>query len=326
MVTASLRDEVEYIALSSLYGDPKAVENILVDGQRVGVPANVAAGIRHVRAVFLPALIYSKAEANGKPVQLERKGGPPRWLVHALRHVRSIFPSDDSPQEKPLRLWLDALCINHGDARETKEQLVHMGQVYRQAKVVVGWLGPADENSEMGIDTIKFVNDVMPPNWGDDEDKLQHPENYSPQHEWFKHIAHFWAEPDGDSATDVDESLPDNQNWLAVAHFLNRDYFNRSWILGEMGMARYPTFLAGTKILSWKHILRLTRLIEEMRDTESDIFPAKLRPMVHQFPLAIVYDFLADFEKRRKEDRQGQLDSSRQSDITQGTGSTNTYL
>ncbi|CAI6099300.1 hypothetical protein V2G26_005738 [Clonostachys chloroleuca] len=324
VITANLKDDIEFIALSSLYGDTTISEFIYIDNQRIPIPENIASGMRHVRAVFLPEPDNSKTDANGKVKNEKKPGGTPRWLVHALRLFRPMF--DDHSQGRPLRIWFDALCIDHNNAKETQHQLVHMTQVYRKAKIVVGWLGPADKDSEIAVDTIKVINEIIPPNWGDEEDKKINPQNYSPQHEWMKALAQFWAEPETtEEEVARPDGVPNNYHWIACRQFLSRDYFNRHWILTEMGRARHPTFLAGTKILGWKHILRLTALLQELRDKPSNVVPPHLVAALHQFPLGVVYDFLADFDQRHKAEKLERLQNTQRSDNTQFTSSSETY-
>lgn len=381
LITQSLTEDVEFLAISALYGDQKVEEIIFVNGHRVPVPQNLAQAIRHVRAVFLspqsftfPSSTYSSARStssiNLRPeaergrlapsksksqLRVPQTSPAPRWLKHALRHVRSILPKAPGQYKdaKPPRLliWLDAICVNQQDAAETKDSRAVMRQIYGQAKTVIGWLGMPleDGTTDLAMDSMKQVDEAIPPNWGDAEDQELHPENYSPQHEWMKKIAHFWeggydeaiaaypslieAHTKDDSRVPDPEDLQKNMNgsvtppkykyrnsaWASVCHILERDYFQRQWILDELAMAKFPTFLIGDRILSWKHILRLNRLIEEMRDSESDVFPAELKPMCHDFPLGIVYTLLSDFEKRQNEEKLGQVDSTSSSNRTGAT-------
>ncbi|KAI0170355.1 heterokaryon incompatibility protein-domain-containing protein [Pestalotiopsis sp. NC0098] len=68
-------------------------------------------------------------------------------LEAALRHLRW--------QEKPRILWIDAICINQNDIEEKSAQVPMMGEVYRQAKSVIVWLGHGLSNVE---NAIKWAN------------------------------------------------------------------------------------------------------------------------------------------------------------------------
>jgi hypothetical protein len=58
-------------------------------------------------------------------------------------------------------LWVDALCINQNDLEEKAAQVKFMGAIYRNAKVVVVWLGPpADAHDSVGQlfeDLVKYA-------------------------------------------------------------------------------------------------------------------------------------------------------------------------
>jgi Heterokaryon incompatibility protein (HET) len=56
-----------------------------------------------------------------------------------LRHLRK--------QHVARYLWIDAICMNEGDAVEKAEQIPLMGKIYETAKKVRIWLGDADEDT-----------------------------------------------------------------------------------------------------------------------------------------------------------------------------------
>lgn len=53
-------------------------------------------------------------------------------LFDALQRLRS---------DVPRTLWVDALCINQDDLGEKGHQVANMGQIYRNARRVIVWLG-----------------------------------------------------------------------------------------------------------------------------------------------------------------------------------------
>lgn len=64
-------------------------------------------------------------------------------LEAALRHIRS--------PDQPVRLWVDALCINQCDIPKKNSQVKNMGRVYKNAQEVLLWLGlEITEEPEMG--------------------------------------------------------------------------------------------------------------------------------------------------------------------------------
>ena len=62
-------------------------------------------------------------------------------LYNALRQI--AFNSS----LKSRRLWVDALCINQDDVIEKSHQVGMMGEIYRNAEIVVVWMGSGSENT-----------------------------------------------------------------------------------------------------------------------------------------------------------------------------------
>ncbi|KAF2672779.1 hypothetical protein BT63DRAFT_420986 [Microthyrium microscopicum] len=61
-------------------------------------------------------------------------------LAVALRHLE--------PTEKPLVLWIDAICINQSDNVEKSHQVSQMKDIYSAATSVTVWLGPFADGSD----------------------------------------------------------------------------------------------------------------------------------------------------------------------------------
>lgn len=277
--------------------------------------------------------IHSSRSAPTSPAPRSPKlSSKPGWIKNSLGSVRLVFSSkgiNSLGGKKPptkLRLWIDYLCLNKIDPQEQGTQRTDLMRIHQEAKAVVGWLGmkEKDGTTDEAINTIEFVDGAVPRNWGNAEDKQKYPENYSPRHEFMNHIAHFWAPlipfvPPKDYGGLDDFERTKNRTdaqakvtgpWISVARFLTCEYFTRSWILDEIAFAKFPVFLVGDRILNWEHLLRLARLIEELRDTESNVFPANLKPIVHDFPLGIVWTLLKEFENKQKEEENKQLEST----------------
>lgn len=311
LVTVPLRDDLEFIALSSLYGDSNVRENILVNNKSVTITSHHAGALKHLRAVFFPTISHPQDQDQDR-----RRGSggraPPRWLRHLLKHASSILPLPELEGQTPLRLWLDVLCINQLDHQEKQNQVLAMSRIYGSAKMVIGWLGLKSDTSDAGLSVMKEIEDAMPPNWGleDDGDKELNPKDYAPYHQWARKIEHIWQDsPDGTPAFMGD-------HWVGANDFMNRPYFQRRWILEEIALASFPAFLIGDTIVSWKQVLRLNRFMEEFKDTESDLFPPRLRAMVADLPLGTIHALLDEFVRRRKLDDAMALATSRSS---QGT-------
>lgn len=72
----------------------------------------------------------------------------------ALRRLRNA--------EEIQILWIDSICINQNpDAvDERNQQVALMGEIYRNAKHVVVWIGESDERTERALQTIKEISDL----------------------------------------------------------------------------------------------------------------------------------------------------------------------
>ncbi|KAH0432372.1 heterokaryon incompatibility [Colletotrichum camelliae] len=72
-------------------------------------------------------------------------------LESALRHVASSFWNDEEPGPT---LWVDAICIDQQNETERTQQVAQMGAIYSTATRTMIWLGPADEDSDLAIQTL----------------------------------------------------------------------------------------------------------------------------------------------------------------------------
>ncbi|KAH7113094.1 hypothetical protein EDB81DRAFT_922441 [Dactylonectria macrodidyma] len=277
LVTLSLNGDVEFIAISSLLGDPTQQEIIMLNQSPIPVPVHISLGLKHARAVFYPAV----GKANQESLDKKKETQSPGWLRSLLRH----FGGTEHEGKPKLRVWIDCICINAMNRRENAESNLIRYHVYQQAKMVVGWVGLKIPQTDIGIQLIQAFDYAMPETWQEPGDKETHPENYSPHHKWAIPITHLFN-PQADAA-------------IGTADFLNRDFFQRCWILEEMAMARVPTFLIGDAIVSWKQLLRLNLAMEEFKDHESNVCPASTRPMIHEFPLGTIHALLDQFKKRK---------------------------
>lgn len=183
LVTVNLNHEPEYLALSCLYADKAETQRININGYPMAIPAQLEEALRYVRAVFFPTMRQPPAVGSGEQqVHSLKEKRAPRWLLNLLKHVSSILPDPALERTTPLRIYVDLLCVNQHEERETTR--VRLAQVFGAAHMVIGWLGPKMEHSDAALAVLKEVDDAMPRNWGDPEDRAEHPENYAPKHEW----------------------------------------------------------------------------------------------------------------------------------------------
>lgn len=286
LVTVSLdKLESEIYGLSSLLGDQDATETIYVDGKAVNITSHQAGGLRGMRYVF--SSNSSKHQRQSWPPSTAPKAeNSKQGLPQRLRHLLRI-------PEPGLYVWLDSLCVNTNDETETAHLKNTMKRVYRKAKLVAGWLGPANETTLAGLSVFTSIDEAMPRFWGDPGDRDLHPENYAPQHKCFERLRPLWA--DGDDGT-LAFMLP---HWVGGNDIMHRSYFQRQWILQELFMATNPAFMIGVHMVPWGIVLSLNRLFEEFKDNESNIFPSSYRAAIAKLPLGTVYELLEEIMRRK---------------------------
>jgi hypothetical protein len=114
------QDGKPYNAVSYYWGNINEVENVIIHRSDEGVPGLVCE----------------------VPVT--------KNLTAALRQFRAKA----SANKEPLRLWIDALCINQTDARERQVQIMYMKFIWINAARIWIWLGDSDEVVEGGLATL----------------------------------------------------------------------------------------------------------------------------------------------------------------------------
>lgn len=134
-------------------------------------------------------------------------------LFWALLHLRR--------QDRPVRLWVDALCINQRDKVEQNHQVQQMRDIYQKAWNTIIWLGPeADGNTDLAA-------------W-----------NFSQRHSSsapgvdFEDADGFFRTPAGGDR-DVDVEV------------LSRPWFRRLWVVQEAVVSPRLFLQCGYRWISW---------------------------------------------------------------------------
>ncbi|UPK96801.1 hypothetical protein LCI18_007736 [Fusarium solani-melongenae] len=82
---------------------------------------------------------------NGKCVTIRKN------LDSAIRYIRD--------ENEPLRLWVDAICINQQDLSERTSQVEMMSEIYQQAQSLTVFLGEGNEDLSELFTFIQDIND-----------------------------------------------------------------------------------------------------------------------------------------------------------------------
>jgi hypothetical protein len=125
LFTTSLTRELEYSALSYVWGESEVRKKVTVNGLSIDVTTNLANALLNIRSTILPLL--------------EAEGTAPY-------------------------IWADALCINQTDIIERNEQVMRMGKIYKSASHVLSWLECGNDEIRLGLQTIREIADNLKAN------------------------------------------------------------------------------------------------------------------------------------------------------------------
>ncbi|KAI4217694.1 MAG: hypothetical protein LQ351_000290 [Letrouitia transgressa] len=158
-------------------------------------------------------------------------------LASALTHIRNEI--------EPRRLWADAVCINQSDTHERSLQVQHMGDIYANAQRVLIWIGEdcnneASECFELIEKTSIYLTAKL----------LQH-----------QSINDIPPIPYDDRSVNLD-----TQKWDMVRRLTDSEWFDRVWVLQEIGLARSATICYGKSTMAWSQLVELMLFISYRTD------------------------------------------------------------
>lgn len=341
LVNVKVTEDLEFIGLSALVGDLNDIEYMWINGCKVGIPANIGEALRNVRAVFRrdqsflyqiesnsssqtnfpplsprpprsgPSSINSNSNSNSNNNNTTHTSRPrhkktPGWLRHLLRGFQTLLPDQSNRgagRETPLRVWLDCVCLDQRNVKEEQQRRAHMALAYGAAKLVVGWLGPKDETTDLAVSNLRTMDALTPAEFGEPGDREAHPENYGPRMDFLRPLGEAWrAGNQSDPTRDPREGV----YFKASENFLMRPFFHRQWILEEVAMSQFPAFLMGDEIVSWMQVLKWNRLNEEFKERGCVHMPDDVKIIAEMIDIGTVHTLLEDFSKRRdKSDQRG---------------------
>jgi len=126
-------------------------------------------------------------------------------LAIALEHLQE--------EEKTITFWIDAICIDQSNLSEKSIQVQRMGNVFASAALVLAWLGPAADESEVALrELIRY--------------SYHCPSSY----EQLKH-----------TFSRVYAALP----FESIHAFFDRPWFKRVWVGQEVALNKHVIFVCG---------------------------------------------------------------------------------
>lgn len=149
-------------------------------------------------------------------------------LRSALRHLRS--PS------QVRWLWIDGICINQKNLDEQSQQVSIMREIYRSATRTIIWLGILGEDAKIGFSTCHAL----------ERRRLAGIEMEVSNDT--KILAQTGELPVDQSVTNKD--LPEKCR-TAVGCLVELPWFERIWVVQEIGVARDAVVVCGLEQISW---------------------------------------------------------------------------
>lgn len=206
-----------YEALSYVWGDPRRRCNITIDGATLSIPENLHGALSAFRHRPPP----SGSEGDSDSDRRNGSGGDAQQLVR--------------------RLWADAICINQEDMLERISQVEQMARIYAGARRVLSWLGweEGEEGRWHTQDAIRFIHDFME----DPEAGLRDARILLHHHDSANLAGHLTL-LSGDDRRWYEEQA---HKWAAIKFFFDIEYFHRTWIVQELGLAREAVMCTALK-------------------------------------------------------------------------------
>lgn len=200
------------------------------------------------------------------------------------RVVTSAIQKLRSP-DRPLVIWIDAICINQQDTIERSEQVVIMDRIYHSAAEVHIWLGEEGRTVKSALRIIRDVCNVTrvssiscdggercvcPKGWTNAIDREPYlaavdwdPEDIPIRHMntiFQKHREMFLSSGGGFFPPDVEG----NSYGLAVlmSELFGHAWFWRVWVMQEATLAKHAILYCGEEVAEWKELMTFHRWLD----------------------------------------------------------------
>jgi hypothetical protein len=145
-------------------------------------------------------------------------------------------------------MWVDAVCINQSNIQEKTGQVRMMRDIYRQANLVVAWLGVERETDARGFELMRKLYDTI---------EMPTLENF---------LLTDFSEP-------KELGFPDYTapEWADLCEILFRPYFFRVWIVQEILAGESCIFQCGNIIVERDVVLGVGAILERFSELKACI-------------------------------------------------------
>ncbi|ETS86705.1 hypothetical protein PFICI_00533 [Pestalotiopsis fici W106-1] len=197
------------------------------------------------------ALSYCWGDAE-PPALVECNGFQLRVTENLTAALKCLLRNrNGKPLSDFLTFWIDAICINQENIMERAHQVTLMGNIYRQAKEVVVWLGPAADHSDLAFRACQRLYD----------EDLRRKTGLSSAKEMKYKVAKGvrWSSMESYAHIIYDEKGRLSSRAItayireldAIHAILRRPWWTRVWIIQEITLARELVVLCGHDSISW---------------------------------------------------------------------------
>ncbi|KAI1349839.1 heterokaryon incompatibility protein-domain-containing protein [Xylaria sp. FL0043] len=175
------------------------------------------------------------------------------------------------------KLWVDAICIDQENSAERSKQVSRMRNIFASAWHVVIWLGTEEQNSVLAVTALRWL--AM---------RSKGPEPLEGLYKEGKKIDLsplfiVWAKA---------KSAWKKEVYTALFYLLTRPYWQRTWILQEVAMARPDApIICGETCLSCKDVYDAAMLIQADQNRLGRDIIGSVRPRTGQ---EWAYEFARD--------------------------------
>ncbi|KAK4160235.1 heterokaryon incompatibility protein-domain-containing protein [Cladorrhinum sp. PSN259] len=198
-----------------------------------------------------------------------------RTVERAIRRIRTL--------EAPLRIWIDAVCINQEDLEERRQQVTLMGQIYSCAEMVHVWL---DEEIHGLEEALRLIRDIYNCNHrlcpGGEEcrcsgtshtlsakelDEITRENDPSLSLGFVRHVfdRHRSTKFFDSSAVEASGGEEDARFDIFMQTFFHHPWFQRVWVVQEAILGPKTTVHSASEAIDWQEILMVNEIISSSK-------------------------------------------------------------
>ncbi|KAI1427970.1 heterokaryon incompatibility protein-domain-containing protein [Xylaria sp. FL1777] len=226
-------------------------------------------------------------------------------VVAAIRRLRT--------PNQPLRIWIDAVCINQQDMDERSEQVAIMGSIYRSAAQVHIWLGEEGQALKSTLRIIRDACNITEPQpdvicAGGDQCSCGQGRQHMINRETFlaerardkekdtnknldymdiifqKHRAHFADERF--YAPDIDAEIGLS---ILMSELFGHPWFWRVWVIQEAILAKNAIVHCGEEMVRWKDLMKFHQRLDSPQ-YRLEFYKSHYQPQVQMPPIWATLD------------------------------------